>query len=332
MRILIIQLKRIGDFILTAPAVASLREAYPTAEIVMVVPKNVAGLARCLGDVSRVIAYDSGRSGLEAWGSAIAGEWDACFDFTGTDRSAFLVTLSRAKQRIGYAKFARGLRKFAYTKLSDASVRELHTVDFHLALVETLTGQKRSPATVFNIPPEIRKSASAKLAEHGVNGAFAIVHPGTAREDKFWLDDRWAEVIATLHQRHHLPVVVTGAGDGLEKPHLAALKRLLKVPVIDLTGQLSLVELAVLIARCRIILGVDSMAMHLASVLKKPQVALFGPTNPYHWRPRHSEALVVIPDEQEPVELFQAHTRKRDMNHLSTESVVNAMERLLSNS
>jgi ADP-heptose:LPS heptosyltransferase len=100
--------------------------------------------------------------------------------------------------------------------------------------------------------------------------------------------------------------------------------------VIDLTGKLSLVELAALIAECRIILGVDSMAMHLASMLGKPQIALFGPTNPYHWRPRHPKALVVIPNEREPVELFQSHAKKRDMKQLSTESVENAMERLLS--
>ena len=330
MRILVIQLKRIGDFILTAPAIASLRAAYPAAEIVMVVPKNVAGLAHCLGEVSRVIAYESGRVSLEAWGSAIAGEWDACLDFTGTDRSAFLVTLSLATQRIGYAKFARGLRKFAYTQMSSASVRELHTVDFHLALVECLTGHRQTPATVFKIPAESRRSVLAQIAAQGVKKGFAIVHPGTAREDKFWLDERWAEIVAVAHGKHQLPVVLTGAGDGLEKPHLAALKKMLKVPVIDLTGKLSLVELAALIAECRIILGVDSMAMHLASMLGKPQIALFGPTNPYHWRPRHPKALVVIPNEREPVELFQSHAKKRDMKQLSTESVENAMERLLS--
>ena len=329
MRILILQLKRIGDFILTVPAVAEVRAAFPSAEIVLMVPKNVAELARCLAPSARVIAYDRGRSSLEAWGSAIAGEWDACLDFTGTDRSAFLATLSRAKSRLGYAKFARGLRKFAYTELSEASVRELHTVDFHLALVELLTGGKAEPQLACDLPPDVRWSAKARLKALGVQGDFAIVHPGTMREDKFWLDDRWAEVVERLHSEHRLTVLITGSGDGLEKPHLEALMGLLSVPVIDLTGKLSLVELVGLIAECRIILGVDSMAMHLSSMLQKPQIALFGPTNPHHWRPRHEKALVVIPGEREPMETFQPHSKKRDMKHLSTESVTGAMNRLL---
>ena len=138
-RILIIQLKRIGDFILTAPAVAELRAAFPQAEIVMLVPKAVAELAGCIPAVSRVIPYASGAANLEAWSSALVGGWDACLDFTGTDRSALITKLSGAKLRIGYEKFAcKGLRKMAYTQLCPASVRDLHTVDFHLAMSDAL--------------------------------------------------------------------------------------------------------------------------------------------------------------------------------------------------
>lgn len=330
MRILVIQLKRIGDFILTAPALAALRAAEPRAEIVMIVPQAVAGLAACLPEVSRVIPFSRGGKGLEAWGSALAGEWDACIDFTGTDRSAFLVTLSRAKRRIGYAKFARSLRKLAYTHLSDASVRDLHTVDFHLALVKPLTGDVAAPGGGFVIPPREREAMRSLLREQGVDGPFAIIHPGTAREDKFWPDERWAEVAAELHDRHQLPVVITGSGDGLEKPHLDAIRTGLRVPVIDLTGRLTLVSLTALIAECRIIIGVDSMAMHLASTLQHPQIALFGPTNPFHWRARHPHAVVLIPDQDQPAELFQPHAKKREMKHLSTASVAGAMDRLLS--
>ncbi len=341
MRILIIQLKRIGDFILTAPAVTALREAYPKAEIVMLVPGNVADLAKCLPAVNRVITYQSGGTNLEAWGSALVGEWDTCLDFTGTDRSAFLVTLSRAKHRIGYAKFANGLRKLAYTKLCEASVRDLHTVDFHLALVEEALAKSRSerqqaqrhkgqhPAfsiqQPFLVPPEAQAKVHSLLKSHGISTRFAIVHPGTVREEKFWLDERWAEVIEVLHTKHHLPVVITGAGDGLEKAHLIALRKHLCVPVLDLTGQLTLVGLAGLIAQCHIILGVDSMAMHLAAMFAKPQIALFGPTNPFHWRARHERAVVLTPGHDEPQNIFIAHAKKRGMKQISTSAVLGAM-------
>ena len=60
MRILLLQLKRIGDGILTAPAVAWLRAAHPHAEIVATVPASFAELFGCLTGVDRVLAYKNG--------------------------------------------------------------------------------------------------------------------------------------------------------------------------------------------------------------------------------------------------------------------------------
>jgi len=347
-RILIIQLKRIGDFILTAPALAALRSAFPQAEIVLLVPKSVAELAGCIPAVSRVIAYQSGAANLETWSSAMVGEWDACLDFTGTDRSALVTKLSGAKQRLGYEKFAsKGLRRLAYTRLIKANVRELHTVDFHLALVEALKIQDSGfkiqgechsdlvssvlhlASPIFGLPKRVMTEMRQKLAVAGITGRFAIVHPGTAREEKFWLDERWAEVCAALHNDFGLQVVLTGSGDGLEKSHLRTLKKQLHVPVVDLTGQCSLVELAALIAQCAIIVGVDSMAMHLAAQFRTPQVALFGPTNPFHWRPRHERGLVLFSGSDTPLREFFPKMKKREMKLISTDAVVGAIRNVL---
>ena len=347
-RYLLIQLKRIGDFILTAPAVQALRTAQPGAEIVLLVPANVAALAECVPGVDRIITYQAGRANLETWGSAIAGEWEAALDFTGTDRAALVTKLSRATHRLGYEKFAgQKLRRMAYTHLSVASVRELHTVDFHLALVHELMGQigelepdvsnpvgeasSAGPALV--IHAEARHSAQAKLAAAGLqlDRPYAILHPGTAREEKFWLDERWAEVAAHLHKAHGLQIVLTGSGDGLEKPHLERLRALLPpTPVVDLTGRGSLIEMAALIEGSRLIVGVDSMAMHLAALLLKPQVALFGPTNPYHWRARHVGSCVLTPWQALPQKSFKPKAKKGDMSAIETGSVLGAVDSLIS--
>jgi ADP-heptose:LPS heptosyltransferase len=330
-RILIIQLKRIGDFVLTAPVVPALRAAYPSAELVMIVPAAVAELARCLSQVDRVIPFRMGKPNLETWTTALAGEWDACLDLTGSDRSALLTKLSRATRRLGYAKHARGLRKLAYTSLSDASVRELHTVDFHLALVRMLEPDSdlHAPGAPFSISAEVKAKVIDMLASEGVAGPYAVVHPGTAREEKFWVDERWAEVCAYLHEQAGLHVVLSGSGDGLEHAHLQRLRSLLRVPVTDLTSRLSLAEFAAVIDQCQIILGVDSMAMHLAAMLEKRQVALFGPTNPFHWRPRHPRAVVLLAAEDGPFFGFAPRERKRDMKLISTDSVIDATRRLL---
>ncbi len=332
-RILVIQLKRIGDFILTVPAVAALRAANPGAEIVMVVPALVADLAKCIPAVNRVITYRAGGTNLETWSSALAGEWDGCLDFTGTDRSALLTRLSHAKRRIGYTKFAgNGLRKLAYNELCAASVRQLHTVHFHQALAQQYTGQEPAigASVLFRFPPSLKGKAEDKFSQAGLQGEFAILHPGTAREEKFWLDERWADLAEHLHNRRRLAVVLTGSGDGLEKPHLQQIKKYLRVPVIDLTGQLTLVELAVLLEKCELIIGVDSMAMHLASLFSRPQVALFGPTNPFHWRPLHERGMVLQGESHDLPPTFHPQSSGCEMKLISTDAVISAIGTLCS--
>jgi len=346
-RILLLQLKRIGDGILTAPAVAALRAAHPQAEIVAVVPASFAELFGCIAGVDRVLAYQNGGLNAHVWASLLFGEWDACYDFTGTDRSALMAWLSRAKRSLGYAKFAsESWRARAYTELCNASVRELHTVDFHLALVQSdeSEGRRAKSEGLFNV---LRPDSPGSLPFALSASPFAVVHLGTAREEKFWPAERWAEVIQHL-ARCSSPqassskpqalnalrdascqIVLTGTNSGLERPHLDKLRALLTVPVMDLTGQLSLVQLAVLIQRCDLAIGVDSMAMHLAAMFEKPQVVLFGPTNPFHWRPRHERAVVLHAGHDGPVTDFAPRSKGGPMELISTMQVLDAIRRAL---
>lgn len=328
-RILILQLKRIGDLILTAPALAALRAAVPDSEIVLLCNTGAADLARCIPSVNRVITYRAGRANLNAWSSALAGPWDACLDFTGTDRSALLAGLSHARHRLGYAKFSsRPLRRLAYTGFCEAPVRELHTLDFHAALVELFIG--RPPplpdAPPLLVPDGVDRTAREKLSAAGVFGPYAIIHPGTVKEEKLWPASRWAEVISHLVEHRGWSVVLTGANEGVERGHLAELKGQLHVRVADLTGALALPELAALIAGCRMMLGVDSMAMHLAALFRRPQVAIFGPTNPFHWWPRHARAAVLSGPGPAPRLEFHPREVAHPVSEVSTAAVIGAIE------
>lgn len=335
-RILIIQLKRIGDFILTAPALARLRHFRPKAEIVLLVPSGLVELAGCLPMVDRVIGFAAGRLNARAWASALAGSWDLCLDFSGTDRTALLTRLSRARLRVGYKKFAgNGLKCRAYHRLCEASVRDLHTVDFHQALVDAALGldgvvDGTSPEVMLKIPQAAQMSLEEKLSGLAADEEYVVIHPGTARTEKFWLDDRWIGVIKTAREKFALQVVLTGTGTGLEKEPLERIRRgLTGVKYFDLCGRLSLVEMAAVVLRAKMIVGVDSMAMHLAALARRPQVALYGPTNPYHWRARHDKSLVLKGDSGKPVTEFTPKCAQTAMGMISIQSVVDAMASLL---
>lgn len=324
-RILVLQMKRIGDLILTAPAMADLRRAFPEAEIVLVVAGGCVDLAECFPSVTRVLRYDAGRVNAPLWAAVSVGGWDVCLDFTGTDRSALLTQLSGAKERVGYRRFCgKGLRVHAYTRLSEASVRELHTVAFHRALLDEVTdrGVGRATGEVLVFSEQKRQRLAEVVKGAGVRAPFAILHPGTARREKFWPADRWVEVASYLRDQG-LQVVLTGTGEGLEAEDVAKIRA--EALVVDLTGKLALSEMAALMKEARVAIGVDSMAMHLASLWKVPQVVLFGPTNPFHWRPLHEEALVLTGAHKGPVIRFEPKTKGSEMAQISVGEVIEAL-------
>jgi len=285
-RILVLQMKRIGDAVLTAPALASLRQAEPEARVTLVL-SGVCGELGPLLPADEVLVWRPGRLNFGLLRRLAAGGWDAVLDFTGSDRSALLSLLSRAPVRAGWEKFAvNGLRRRAWNRRSGAVVRELHTVEFHEALVREV------------IPGALPAGDSGHLRSAGAGevprlpSRYVLFHPGTARAEKYWPADRWAELLAHVGGALGWPVVVTGGRDPREAEAVEAM-RLGGVAFTDLSGRLDLRQLAAVVERSRLAVTVDTGVMHLAAAWARPQVALFGPTNPWHWAPRHGLARIL---------------------------------------
>jgi ADP-heptose:LPS heptosyltransferase len=70
--------------------------------------------------------------------------------------------------------------------------------------------------------------------------------------------------------------------------------------------------------------------MHLAAATHTPQVILFGPTNPFHWRPRESPALILQGESASPLTEFSPEQPSLPMRQISTAAVISAMDLLLS--
>ena len=323
-RILALQLKRIGDVILTLPALASLRSASGDAEISVVLMDGCSQLAPLLPEGVKALAYQRGKSNVSLWWRLMFSRCAACYDFTGNDRSTLMARLSGAREKFGYRKAIdkKPSRSRVFNRVCEASVRDHHTVDYHLALVGA--GEERLHFQP-SIPGEARAAVDLALSSVGARDAFVVVHPGTARDEKYWRADRWAAVIDHLGGERGLQVVLTGSPDAREQEHLAAIKSAASVDVADLSGTVGLVGLAEVLRRARLILGVDSAAMHLAALFERPEIALFGPTNPFHWRPLHPGAQILLAGQDAPVEDFQPRHQAAPMDSLSTESVIRAI-------
>src|SRR5258708_37127154 len=156
--ILVVQLKRLGDVILTTPALAALREQHPGSEVTLLVDHHSLELVPALLHVDEGLVYERKHS-FPIWLQLLRREFDLCIDCTGTDRSALISFLSKAAHRIIFRSAARHrLRSWVYTELVDVSVRNCHTIDLYLSLVRPGT-EAPKPALELALPEETVTSA-----------------------------------------------------------------------------------------------------------------------------------------------------------------------------
>jgi ADP-heptose:LPS heptosyltransferase len=338
--ILIVQLKRLGDLILTTPALAALRKEYPGSRVTILIDHYSRDLAPALKHIDEVLVYERKRS-FPIWFQLLRREFDLCIDCTGSDRSALISFLSKASHRVIFRSVARHrLRSWVYTELVDVSVRNCHTIDLYLSLVRSGKDLSRSskaeadtpkPGLELSLPAATLSSAQKVKLKLGVPGSFFVVHPGTARREKYWLPERWAEVLRYLQERLQLPAVITGGADAEESRHIEAIKGFLgpESGVANVAGRLDFLLTAALIREAAFFIGVDTAAAHAAAAFGRPQVVLFGPTNPYHWHPTHSRSRVVRAGFGPDYEPRNPRENGEPMTALSTGTVIDAIESVL---
>ncbi|MEY2479851.1 MAG: heptosyltransferase [Verrucomicrobiota bacterium] len=325
MNILLIQLKRIGDLILTTPAIAALRQKFPDAKLSLVVSPGCAELLPA-------IPYIDNHFFAGDWLKIARGSFDCAIDFTRTDRSALLTFISRAERRItsGRKKYRAKLRALAYNELIARPLKFEHAIDSNLALLEPLGINGAAPPVQLDLPTEAHETVGNILSREKIDNDFVVFHPGSARAEKFWEPECWASAIEHCANDLQLACVVTSGNSPMEKAHLAKIKSATRTRYVDLSGQTSLLALAALIEKARLLVTIDSAPVHLAAAMRTPQVALFGPTNPFHWAPRDSPALICYAGKVlRPNELAPERPRF-PMKLISTQAVIDAMKSLLS--
>jgi ADP-heptose:LPS heptosyltransferase len=339
----VIQLKRIGEVVLSSAALECLRRTWPGARITLVVDQACEGLVALLPSVDEVLVFSrSLRLNRVLYRRILTGTFDVCLDLTGTDRSAVFALASRARRRVAFSEASKGvLRGLVYQNFVSVSVDSGHMADQMLDLLKAVGVTAVDPKPVLRVPPVALQRIGLLLRECGVTGDFVLVHPGSADERKYWPPERWAEVILHFQHQHHLPCVMTGGADTFEHEHLRQIQTALAMlgngplplPLVTLSGRLDLTLLTALVARARMTVSSDTAVVHMAAAFERPQVVLYGPTNPYFWRPRHAHARVISAGQPDrPVVEFGPHSATAPMAEIPVSTVLETIDALLAES
>jgi lipopolysaccharide heptosyltransferase II len=351
--ILLIRPDHLGDLLFTTPALRALRESFPQARITGLVgpwAEAVVASNPCLDEVMLCpfpgLARQPKRSIIEPyivlWRYARLlreNEFDLAvvlrFDHWW---GALLAYLARIPHRVGY--------DIAEVKpfLTDAVpyVPGRHEVEQNLALAEATGVQGEHPITPAAYPLEFplraqdQEFATRYLAEQGMgeDDLLVCIHPGAGAPVKLWRKEGWARVADALVERYGAKVILTGSAS--EEPLVQAIaERMASQPLVA-AGQTTLGGLAALMARCRLVLGVDSGPLHLAVAVGTPTVHLYGPVDSRTFGPWGDPARhVVLASEMDCIpcnrldyreDELEAHPCVRD---ISEAQVTEAARRLL---
>lgn len=313
-RVLVTKLRHHGDVLLASPVFSALKRAAPALDIDALVYRETAPMLAGHPDIARVHTIDREwkKQGVVR---QLASEWrllrelrardyDLLVHLTEHPRGLTLARLLRPRYAVTQerAKRARLWRRH-YTHFYRLPARtERHVVEQNLDALRRIgvypdEGERRlvmvpGAAAVARVEALLRERAL-------VPREFVQVHPGSRWLFKCWPAERTAALIDLMaSDGEH--VVVTGAPDDRERSLvgavLTALRPATRAHVTDLTGQLTLDELAALTARARAFVGVDSAPMHIAAAVGTPAVALFGPSSEIAWGPWRVPHRVVVSD------------------------------------
>lgn len=304
-RALVIKLRHHGDVLLAAPVLAALRHTAPQCEVDALVYADTAPMLSGHPALTQLHVIDRGwkRRGALARAAAElrlladlrARSYDLVVHLSVHRRGAWLTRLLRPRQAIA-PRYTGGFWENSFTHFYPAqSHPHRHTVETNLDSLRALgyepTAEDKRVALVPGAAAEA--GVDALLAAHGLaRGGFVHVHPASRWTFKCWPMDKVAALCDRLAAQGW-PAVLTAAPDDKERAMVAQVAAAAQTPCVDLSGQLSLKELAALTARARLFVGVDSAPMHIAAAMGTPTVAIFGPSGDREWGPWQVASRIV---------------------------------------
>ncbi len=306
-RALVIKLRHHGDVLLASPVLTVLKRAVSGIDVDALVYDDTE--AMLAGHPALAQLHSVGRnwkgegaaarlmSERKLFSALRARRYDLIVHLSEQPRGAWLARSLGARWSVAPAMPARGnFWKNSFTHLYPLPKNgRRHQVELNLDALRRIGLQPaqdlRRTVIVAGVEAERRVAHLLETSGWPERG-FVHLHPASRWTFKCWPAEKTAELIGRLSERGER-VVITAAPNDVESALVADIVKRLRVPALNLAGQLSLKELVALISRAKMSVCVDSMPMHVASAVGTPVVALFGPSGELEWGPWMVENAVV---------------------------------------
>ena len=300
---------------MSLPALRALRERFPDAEISILARPWVADLYRREPFCDRLIPYTARDFGSK-WRAARElrpQRFDCAILLQNAFEAAAIAFLAGIRERIGYARDGRSLLLTRAVPVPRPGEIPRHERFYYLELLRRaglLDERHQNDLVRLEGASAARDAGAARFRSLGIGGIVVGVSPGAAYGTaKRWLPERFAEAANRVAGELGASVAVFGSID--ERELCAAVTAAITSPARNFAGETSLAEFIDLAAACQVYLTNDSGAMHIASALGVPTVAVFGATDDVATGPAGVHSRVV----REKVECSPCLKRECPIDH-----------------
>ncbi len=309
-RILCIRPDNMGDILMTTPAIRALKE-YFGAHITLLTSRQGSSIAGFIPEIDQTIVADlpwvqTLPDSVGDMGPVVetlrSGAFDLAAIFTVFSQSslpsAVLALMAGIPRRLAYS------RENPYELLThwvpdDEPFGPIqHQVCRDLKLVATIGARTPFTELSLQVPESAQLCLSAKLNRIGIDDCmpFMVLHAGTTDLKRQYTTENWVAIGKRVIRQWKMPVLLTGSQKENKMTH--PIWKAIDHPLCyNIAGQLSLDELLSLVGKCRLLITVNSLPLHIASALKKPVVVVYAKTNPQHtpWKTPHQVLYFDVP-------------------------------------
>lgn len=290
-RILLVRTDKIGDVLLTTPAIAALRAKFPDAHIV--------GLASAIGcdiyfsnpHLNNVICIDpdmhSGVMGVFRLAAKLREEkFDASVVFQTKFSVALAIWMARIRYRIGPLSKWWSWLFYNLGRRQNRSAVEMHEADYNLQLLREfgITVADTWEKTYLHVDPTKKNTAKKFFQEKGFNAKFKtiLIHPGMAGSALNWPERHYISLGRRLLKRYNI-LITGGRGEsslvdrvaqGITRDHGYLPDR----PVLaKYLGENGLTEFIAMVEACDGVVAPSTGPLHIAVALGKKAVTIYSP-------------------------------------------------------
>jgi heptosyltransferase-3 len=292
---LVIHAGALGDVLLSRPVLQALKRVHPSDQLGVLCGEGVGELLKLCGAVDVVFPLES---------SALAQL------FTGPDAVSSTVRdfLVRCDRVIAWTSDPDGTLRATLTAFGIQTIRVESAVEstgsapagVHQSsrLCRALGDLSDTNETItwLTLPSTLhvegRRHLDRYLTAENLHRPLAMVHPGSGSRHKCVSARTMSAVLCGLRDDGMVPLLLQGPSDDSQVQALLELCSVIPAVIRDL----SVVELAGVLAHADLVVGQDSGVSHLAAALGRPTVALFGPTDPRRWGPRGAHVRILSGD------------------------------------